>query len=401
MNFREKGYSFDSIVNDLEVVFKKYASKNNVVIAHALGASYCISLSSRMDLIDSLVLVSPTTDGRCGFPWWCCPISVVDALRRFDVSGGTTSRFIARNVHPEANDFVRSLLLRLDERFPSSVLRSYASNIRANTEEEVTSVESTLLLVTGEADLEIPVARVTQLYEQWRKFASTPEIIPESGHYVMLERREIFNAIVCRFLTDEAHLESMSERHQLLRTPSAQEGKWSLKNFEKWAATPNVGKLVGPTRLRPMKVMRQNDPEHSPESFAAKYPKVALVVDLSHSESPYMDSDPHIKRYIKLSTVSKSLPDPREVEQFIKVVDSFFQESKNKDEIAVHCHYGFNRTGFMICAYLVERQHLTITDAINMFATARPPGIKHQYFKDELILRYALNRHSSSQQHHT
>uniref|UniRef100_A0A8K9X6Q3 RNA guanylyltransferase and 5'-phosphatase n=1 Tax=Oncorhynchus mykiss TaxID=8022 RepID=A0A8K9X6Q3_ONCMY len=41
----------------------------------------------------------------------------------------------------------------------------------------------------------------------------------------------------------------------------------------------------------------------------------------------------------------------------------------------VHCTYGFNRTGFLICAYLVEKMDWSIEAAVAAFAQARAPGI--------------------------
>jgi len=54
----------------------------------------------------------------------------------------------------------------------------------------------------------------------------------------------------------------------------------------------------------------------------------------------------------------------------------------------VHCHYGFNRTGFFVVAYLVERMGWPLKAAIDEFERARPPGIRHGHFIDELWGRY-------------
>jgi hypothetical protein len=43
------------------------------------------------------------------------------------------------------------------------------------------------------------------------------------------------------------------------------------------------------------------------------------------------------------------------------------------NQIAVHCHYGFNRTGFLIVAYLVEEEKWDVDRAIDEFAICRPP----------------------------
>ncbi|XP_048452684.1 mRNA-capping enzyme-like [Rhincodon typus] len=54
----------------------------------------------------------------------------------------------------------------------------------------------------------------------------------------------------------------------------------------------------------------------------------------------------------------------------------------------VHCTHGFNRTGFLICAYLVEKMDWSIEAAVATFAQARPPGIYKGEYLQELFSRY-------------
>ncbi len=91
-------------------------------------------------------------------------------------------------------------------------------------------------------------------------------------------------------------------------------------------------------------------------------------------------------------------PEDLEIEGFIALIDKIRDDQKkratlegwgDKFVIGVHCHYGFNRTGFFIVCYLVERCGHRVKDAIEAFAKARPNGIKHQHFKDRLYLRYS------------
>lgn len=85
-------------------------------------------------------------------------------------------------------------------------------------------------------------------------------------------------------------------------------------------------------------------------------------------------------------------PTPDEVTAFIKLVDSI-RESRGYDDnsiIACHCHYGFNRTGFFVCSYLIQRLNFTVPKALQAFQEARPPGIKHPHFINELFERHCL-----------
>lgn len=94
--------------------------------------------------------------------------------------------------------------------------------------------------------------------------------------------------------------------------------------------------------------------------------------------------------YIKHKCISKECPDPQNIKDFIETVKDF----KNKHPhhyIGVHCAYGFNRTGFVLCSFLVEYYNLSVDEALKNFASSRQPGIKHKWFVEELRRRYEKN----------
>ena len=45
------------------------------------------------------------------------------------------------------------------------------------------------------------------------------------------------------------------------------------------------------------------------------------------------------------------------------------------DVIAVHCTHGFNRTGFLIAAFLIQTEDWSPEAAVEAFAKSRSPGI--------------------------
>uniref|UniRef100_A0A183ESG6 TYR_PHOSPHATASE_2 domain-containing protein n=1 Tax=Gongylonema pulchrum TaxID=637853 RepID=A0A183ESG6_9BILA len=63
-------------------------------------------------------------------------------------------------------------------------------------------------------------------------------------------------------------------------------------------------------------------------------------------------------------------------------------QANPKDIVAVHCTHGFNRTGFLIAAYLASAMDWAIDAAIHSFAQMRPHGIYKQFYLDELVKRY-------------
>ncbi|KAA8567920.1 hypothetical protein EYC84_008362 [Monilinia fructicola] len=161
-------------------------------------------------------------------------------------------------------------------------------------------------------------------------------------------------------------------------------GKWDVKNLAKWQAVNPVSEPIAGV-FRAMKTLREVDETHCP----------------SH-ESPVYDPRGLEKggvRYHKFPTVSKIPPTSDEVATFINLIDRLRDEQTARKEkegvddewfVGVHCHYGFNRTGYFIVCYLVERCGYEVQGAIDEFAQRRPKGIKHAHFMDQLFVRYCV-----------
>ncbi|KAK5057686.1 hypothetical protein LTR84_011687 [Exophiala bonariae] len=170
-------------------------------------------------------------------------------------------------------------------------------------------------------------------------------------------------------------------------------GKWDVKNLEKWKRVTPVSELIGTGGIfRALKTLREQDEEHSPGEFLQKWSdKIYAVIDISH-DSPVYDTKALERggvQYHKFPTVSKVPPTPVEVQDFIALVDRLrIEEGHDGKAIGVHCHYGYNRTGFFIACYLIEKLGYRPQDAVDEFARAKPPGIRHDHFIDTLFMRY-------------
>jgi alpha-beta hydrolase superfamily lysophospholipase/protein-tyrosine phosphatase len=191
----------------------------------------------------------------------------------------------------------------------------------------------------------------------------------------------------------------------------SREGKWDVKNLNKWKSVVPVSHPIGPADkpiFRALKTLREADDVHCPKEFVAKWGKIIKdVIDIS-KDQPVYDSG-GLERagihYHKFPTVSKIPPQHDEVEAFIQLVDKLraTQAERREEEawddegqscvIGVHCHYGFNRTGYFLVCYLVERCGYGVKDAIETFAKARPNGIRHSHFLDRLYVRYSVDQH--------
>lgn len=181
-------------------------------------------------------------------------------------------------------------------------------------------------------------------------------------------------------------------------------GKWDVKNLRKWQGVAPVSEPIAGGIFRGIKTLREHDDEHSPRVFAKRWSdQIYAVIDISH-DSPVYDPkklEGNGIRYHKIPTVSKIPPTVEEVGDFIALVNRLRSEleQENADNavwrrkspaIAVHCHYGYNRTGFFIISYMIEKAGYHVQDAIDEFERKRPPGIRHEHFIDTLFVRYCV-----------
>jgi protein-tyrosine phosphatase len=193
---------------------------------------------------------------------------------------------------------------------------------------------------------------------------------------------------------------SLGWQLQHLNTP----GKWDVKNLAKWKKVSPTSEPIANTFVA-MKMLREVDEEHNPVRFAQTWKdKIYAVIDISHANPVYDPSQLESGgiHYHKYPTVSKIPPTPDETRDFIALVDRLEHEITDQLDragdngkgprplVGVHCHYGFNRTGFLIVSYLIERKGISVQDAINEFEGRRPPGIRHDHFIDTLFVRYCV-----------
>ncbi|KAG1363396.1 mRNA-capping enzyme [Cocos nucifera] len=120
--------------------------------------------------------------------------------------------------------------------------------------------------------------------------------------------------------------------------------------------------------------------------------ELGLVIDLTNTTRYYSPSE-WIKQGIKHVKIAckgrDAVPDNESVNTFVYEVMQFISRQKHsKKYILVHCTHGHNRTGFMIVHFLMRSQLLHVSDALHIFAQARPPGIYKQDYIESLYKFY-------------
>ncbi|KAL5046232.1 hypothetical protein BDW71DRAFT_207595 [Aspergillus fruticulosus] len=230
-------------------------------------------------------------------------------------------------------------------------------------------------------------------------------ILPAPASHALLYDRATYRTlagIIQDFLSQRAdHRLNIGWQLQYLNTS----GKWDVKNLAKWKKVPPVSERIANTFVA-LKMLREVDEEHNPVLFSkAQRDNIYTVIDISHESPVYNPASLEAGgiHYQKHPTVSKIPPTPDEVRDFITLVDRLQKEITEKREksdtsdssrprpvVGVHCHYGFNRTGFLIVSYLIERCGFGVQEAIDEFEKRRPPGIRHGHFIDTLFVRYCV-----------
>jgi pimeloyl-ACP methyl ester carboxylesterase/protein-tyrosine phosphatase len=291
---------------------------------------------------------------------------------------------------------LQPVLTNLDSDEESTVVNTVRSN-------SIPSATETTLAVDGSHNNQPNLVDTTSEPQSPARHCSLKTIIlPAPAAHALLYAPSTVRTLaglIQDFLADHVDNRlSLGWQLQYLTT----EGKWDVKNLAKWKAIAPVSEPIANV-FRAMKTLREVDEKHSPKVFVKDWhDKIRAVVDISH-ESPVYNPKGLEEggiEYHKFPTVSKLPPTSEEVRGFIALIDQL--RSANGDRAAgeaeplhdrllgVHCHYGFNRTGFFVVCYLVERLGYKLQDAIEEFRKQRPPGIRHEHFIDTLHVRYCI-----------
>lgn len=118
--------------------------------------------------------------------------------------------------------------------------------------------------------------------------------------------------------------------------------------------------------------------------------KIGLWIDLTNTSRFYDRKVIEAAgiRYVKMECKGHSeCPNVDQTRLFINICRQFISK-KPTELIAIHCTHGFNRTGFLISAFLCEVDDWAIDAAVAAFAACRPPGIYKESYLQELFRRY-------------
>lgn len=381
-------------------LISKLRQNQIILVCHSYGCLLGTMVAPKIkDKLSGIVFLAPKVvftnlDKKRISIFKSLPFFFTRFLRFLDRFGGVNSKSVMRYLGPNASLSLKTQQLMINKHLTEQQLYWLICGLQHLNQDLCQELQVPVLILGGELDKVSPPDLNLGLCHSWIKSKSPePTILRGVGHQLMQEEPGFVHAVMTAFLVKYCKLTYFD----ISFVPCPVNEKWNLKNAQKWASTKSVGELIGGLPLRAMKVLRQDDLNHSPEIFHNLYPNVVLILDLSKDSPPYDTECLSLFKikYQKLSTLSKKVPNVEEVDEFISKLSDFLQineGNESNDEVAVHCHYGFNRTGFMIVSFLVEVMGYLVADALDTFAKSRPNGIRHLHFKDELYLRYSLRR---------
>ncbi|GMR36197.1 hypothetical protein PMAYCL1PPCAC_06392, partial [Pristionchus mayeri] len=170
---------------------------------------------------------------------------------------------------------------------------------------------------------------------------------------------------------------------------------------DRWANYDPIGKEMTGTRFVAFKCPLKEDffaHDTHPDEFFDIHTlvgyardaqrRLGLVVDLTNTDR-YYNKDvwyDYDVEYRKLFCPGHEVNGREDiVEQFNGFVDDFLAKNKDNDKlIGVHCTHGINRTGYLICRYLIDRQDWNADEAIRVFEECRGHTIEREKYKDTL-----------------
>ncbi|XP_027487703.1 RNA/RNP complex-1-interacting phosphatase-like isoform X1 [Corapipo altera] len=155
-------------------------------------------------------------------------------------------------------------------------------------------------------------------------------------------------------------------------------GRGAARVPERWTDYIPLGRRMPGTRFIAFKVPLKKSfdrnllPEErfSPRDLIRKVrerkEELGLIIDLTYTRRYYGPEElPATLCYSKILTMGHEIPNKQTIFQFKCVVKQFLNDNKDNDKlIGVHCTHGLNRTGYLVCRYLIDVEGMEPNTAI-------------------------------------
>ncbi|KAM4528400.1 RNA/RNP complex-1-interacting phosphatase-like [Odontesthes bonariensis] len=167
---------------------------------------------------------------------------------------------------------------------------------------------------------------------------------------------------------------------------------------DRWLDYSAVGKRLNGTRFIAFKVpLKQSFIRNLPRSdvfgpwelldaLNQQNQELGLIIDLTFTTRYYSLQDiPESLLCVKIFTRGHEVPSDDTILKFKRIVYRFLRDNKDNDKlIGVHCTHGLNRTGYLICRYLIDVDGMDPEEAVALFNLSRGHAIERQNYLDDL-----------------
>ncbi|KAM3858517.1 RNA/RNP complex-1-interacting phosphatase-like [Diretmus argenteus] len=166
---------------------------------------------------------------------------------------------------------------------------------------------------------------------------------------------------------------------------------------DRWLDYQAVGRRIPGTRFIAFKVpLKQslNSRVQKSEAFGPwdlldtlekENQELSLIIDLTYTTRYYKLADiPESWSYVKIFTEGHEVPSDTTILSFKRVVHRFLRDNWDNDKlIGIHCTHGLNRTGYLVCRYLIDVDGMDPREAVGLFNSSRGHPIeRHNYLHD-------------------
>ncbi|XP_056364545.1 RNA/RNP complex-1-interacting phosphatase isoform X2 [Oenanthe melanoleuca] len=182
-------------------------------------------------------------------------------------------------------------------------------------------------------------------------------------------------------------------------------GRGSCRVPERWTEYIPLGRRMPGTRFVAFKVPLKESfdrnllPEErfSPHDLIRRVEErkeeLGLIIDLTYTTRYYGREElPPTLRYCKILTMGHEIPNRKTILRFKYLVKKFLTANKDNDKlIGVHCTHGLNRTGYLVCRYLIDVEGMEPNAAIELFNKCRGHPIERSNYIQDLQKRALKN----------
>ncbi|XP_063744977.1 RNA/RNP complex-1-interacting phosphatase [Eleginops maclovinus] len=114
--------------------------------------------------------------------------------------------------------------------------------------------------------------------------------------------------------------------------------------------------------------------------------ELGLIIDLTFTTRYYTIQDvPESLLFVKIFTMGHEVPKDGTILSFKRAVRTFLRDNADNDKlIGVHCTHGLNRTGYLICRYLIDVDGMDPKEAVKLFNSSRGHAVERQNYLQDL-----------------